>query len=416
MGRRIKKLKKIRIHREGTDTLIYSVLAIGLVAYLLYHFVDNKIPFWSFAVIFGAAWLVVLNFYRCPIRFFEDDTERLVVAPADGKIVVIEEVMENEYFHEKRLMISIFMSLFNVHANWFPVDGKVKKVNMKNDSILSAGVYPAWHPWLKLIAYSTNKTMQSFHTRDINKIEVFDSQSDLIIYDVDKNEVTNIENDSTEFECYPAWSPDGKWLYYVSAHFEFCDTIPHEAECIKRSKEIKYSIYRKSFNPETMQFGPREMVFDAASLGKSATLPRISPDGKYLLFSMGEWGCFHIWHRDADLYMLRLADNKVWPLTKTNSPQAESFHNFSSNGKWIIFSSRRNDGDYTRLFFAHVDADGNTTKAFELPQQDPDFHRMFMKSYNIPEFMRGPVTIKPQEFADVLRNDNIEPVKYRSKK
>ena len=141
MGRRIKKLKKIRIHREGTDTLIYSVLAIGLVAYLLYHFVDNKIPFWSFALIFGAAWLVVLNFYRCPIRYFEDDTERLVVAPADGKIVVIEEVMENEYFHEKRLMISIFMSLFNVHANWFPVDGKVKKVVHKDGNY-----HKAWLP------------------------------------------------------------------------------------------------------------------------------------------------------------------------------------------------------------------------------------------------------------------------------
>ena len=141
MGRRIKKLKKIRIHREGTDTLIYSVLAIGLVAYLLYHFVDNKIPFWSFAVIFGAAWLVGLNFYRCPIRYFEGDTERLVVAPADGKIVVIEEVMENEYFHEKRLMISIFMSLFNVHANWFPVDGKVKKVVHKDGNF-----HKAWLP------------------------------------------------------------------------------------------------------------------------------------------------------------------------------------------------------------------------------------------------------------------------------
>ena len=141
MGRRIKKLKKIRIHREGTDTLIYSVLAIGLVAYLLYHFVDNKIPFWSFAVIFGAAWLVVLNFYRCPIRYFEGDTERLVVAPADGKIVVIEEGMENEYFHEKRLMISIFMSLFNVHANWFPVDGKVKKVVHKDGNF-----HKAWLP------------------------------------------------------------------------------------------------------------------------------------------------------------------------------------------------------------------------------------------------------------------------------
>ena len=141
MGRRIKKLKKIRIHREGTDTLIYSVLAIGLVAYLLYHFVDNKIPFWSFALIFGAAWLVVLNFYRCPIRYFEDDTERIVVAPADGKIGVIEEVMENEYFHEKRLMISIFMSLFNVHANWFPVDGKVKKVVHKDGNY-----HKAWLP------------------------------------------------------------------------------------------------------------------------------------------------------------------------------------------------------------------------------------------------------------------------------
>ena len=141
MGRRIKKLKKIRIHREGTDTLIYSVLAIGLVAYLLYHFVDNKIPFWSFALIFGAAWLVVLNFYRCPIRYFEGDTERVVVAPADGKIVVIEEVMENEYFHEKRLMRSIFMSWCNVHANWLPVDGKVKKVVHKDGNY-----HKAWLP------------------------------------------------------------------------------------------------------------------------------------------------------------------------------------------------------------------------------------------------------------------------------
>ncbi|MGM9734708.1 MAG: phosphatidylserine decarboxylase family protein [Prevotella sp.] len=141
MGRRIKKLKKIRIHREGTDTLIYSVLAFGLVAFLLYHYIDNKIPFWSFSVIFGAAWLVVLNFYRCPIRYFEGDTERVVVAPADGRIVVIEEVMENEYFHEKRLMISIFMSLFNVHANWFPVDGKVKSVVHKDGNY-----HKAWLP------------------------------------------------------------------------------------------------------------------------------------------------------------------------------------------------------------------------------------------------------------------------------
>ena len=106
------------------------------------RYVDTKIPFWAFVVIFGSVYAVVLNFFRCPIRYnSEEDTEKLVVAPADGKIVVIEEVEENVYFHEKRLMISIFMSLFNVHANWFPVDGKVKYVHHQNGNY-----HKAWLP------------------------------------------------------------------------------------------------------------------------------------------------------------------------------------------------------------------------------------------------------------------------------
>ena len=133
MGKRIKKLKKIRIHREGTDTLVWSFVIIAAIALILWRYVDTKIPFWAFVVIFGSVYAVVLNFFRCPIRYnSEEDTEKLVVAPADGKIVVIEEVEENVYFHEKRLMMSIFMSLFNVHANWFPVDGKVKYVHHQN--------------------------------------------------------------------------------------------------------------------------------------------------------------------------------------------------------------------------------------------------------------------------------------------
>ena len=99
-------------------------------------------------------------------------------------------------------------------------DGEIKKINMRNDSILSAGVYPAWHPWLKLIVYSTDKTHQSFHTTDKNKIEVYDLKSDIIAFDINHNEVTNLENDSTEFEVFPAWAPDGKTLYYCSAHYD----------------------------------------------------------------------------------------------------------------------------------------------------------------------------------------------------
>ena len=142
MGKRIKKLKKIRIHREGTDTLVWSFVIIAAIALILWRYVDTKIPFWAFVVIFGSVYAVVLNFFRCPIRYnSEEDTEKLVVAPADGKIVVIEEVEENVYFHEKRLMISIFMSLFNVHAKWFPVDGKVKYVHHQNGNY-----HKAWLP------------------------------------------------------------------------------------------------------------------------------------------------------------------------------------------------------------------------------------------------------------------------------
>jgi phosphatidylserine decarboxylase len=142
MIRRLKKLKKIRIHREGTNTLIYSFITLAAIAIILWRSFDTKIPFWAFTAVFGTVYLIVLNFYRSPIRYFDsDDTEKIVVAPADGKIVVIEEVEENEYFHDKRLMISIFMSLFNVHANWFPVDGKVKFIRHQNGNY-----HKAWLP------------------------------------------------------------------------------------------------------------------------------------------------------------------------------------------------------------------------------------------------------------------------------
>ena len=142
MGKIKKKLKKIRIHHEGTNTLFYGAIAIILIALILWFAVPTKIPFGIFLVVFGTIYGIVLNFYQCPIRYFSsEDTEGIVVAPADGHIVVIEEVDENEYFHDRRLMISIFMSLFNVHANWFPVDGKVKFVRHQDGNY-----HKAWLP------------------------------------------------------------------------------------------------------------------------------------------------------------------------------------------------------------------------------------------------------------------------------
>ena len=293
-------------------------------------------------------------------------------------------------------------------------DGKLKKVNMKNDSILSAGVYPAWHPWLNLIVYSTDKTHQNFHTTHSDKIEVYDAASDIIAYDVEKGEVTNLENDTTEFEVFPAWAPDGRTLYYCSAHFDRDSSVSRVSDVINRYQELKYNIYKKSFDPDTRQFGPHELVFSADSLDKSAVLPRISPDGRFLVFTLATYGYFHIWHHDADLWMMDLQTGACGPMNEVNSNDTESYHTWSSNGRWLVVSSRRDDGTFTRPFFAHIDKDGKCSKPFELPQADPDYHRQFLRCYNIPEFMKGPVTISPQTFADLLKGEG-EPVKYVGK-
>lgn len=131
MGKRLRKLRKIRLHHEGVTTLVLGFIVFAVLNALVYYLTAPFCPMISyvFAGITAVVYLVVVNFFRCPIRRYEDpDTDGLIIAPADGKVVVVEEVEENEYFHDRRLMVSIFMSLFNVHANWVPCDGKVKLV------------------------------------------------------------------------------------------------------------------------------------------------------------------------------------------------------------------------------------------------------------------------------------------------
>ena len=282
-------------------------------------------------------------------------------------------------------------------------DGDIRKINLKTDSTLSAGVYPAWHPTHNYIAYSVNNTGQSFHTRDNEKIEVQDIASDLILYDIDLNEVTRVESDTTEWECFPCWSPDGRWLYYVSAHYEATQFSIREREIIDRYQEFKYNLYRKSFDPTTKHFGEKELVYDAAAKGRSVTLPRVSPDGRYLLMTIGDYGVFHIWHRSADLLLLDLQKGTTRMLSEANSPDTESFHNWSTNGRWILFSSRRDDGSFTRLYLSYFDRNGKAHKPFVIPQQNPGFYQEFYRSYNIPEFMTGPVTVKPHAIAAAMQ-------------
>ena len=287
-------------------------------------------------------------------------------------------------------------------------DGKVSRVNLKRDYTISSGVYPSWHPTAKIIAFSTNQTRQAFHTSNPNKLEVYDLASDLILYDVTTDSVSVVSADPDLLEVYPTWSPDGKYLYY-------CKSVPLPEEMRDKDirttyKKVQYNMYRRSFDLATHKFGEEELVYDAASKDRSVTLPRISPDGRYILFAEGQYGCFHIRHRDGDIVCLPL-EGKTLPLVKDSTAIdltglnsdgfADSYPTWSSNGRWIMCSSRRGDGNFSRLYFSYF-KNGKVEKAFLLPQEDPEHNSFRLKCYNRPEFMVEPVKISVDEFSKVF--------------
>ncbi|MDR2474999.1 MAG: hypothetical protein LBD45_03995 [Bacteroidales bacterium] len=289
--------------------------------------------------------------------------------------------------------------------------GAIEKISLKTEHTVSAGVYPSWHPAGRFIAYSVNNTGQNFHTRNTEKIEVMDSESDIILYDADKREICMVAGSVNEMETFPSWSSDGKYLYYASARFEYRDrTDSHamEVELADRYRDVRYSLMRKQFDEEKMTFGATDTVFDAAAVGKSATFPRESPDGRYLMFTLGDYGNFHIWHKSADLYLMDMQTRQVRPMTGVNSAEVESYHEWSSSGRWIVFSSRRDDGSYTRPYIAYFDRLGREHKPFILPQEDPEFYGQFFKSYNIPSFMVEPVQPSRRDFVKAVMKNAIQ--------
>ena len=276
-------------------------------------------------------------------------------------------------------------------------NGKIEICNPVTDKYKLNCVYPYWHPSGRFIAYSQNNTAQAFHCSSPNRVEVYDLKSRVVVYDTLENKLLTtkaLNNDST-FTTEPAFSNDGKYLYFTTAK---------ALDMAKHTQEVRYDICRIEFNAQNGEFGKVDTLLKLSSDTLTAAFPRPSYDGKYLLYTKFNYGQFAIWHKEADLWMLNLKNGKTFALEKSNGKDADSYHSWSQNSRWIIFESRRDDGFYTRLYIAFVNEDGTTEKAFMIPQKSPEDNRRLMLSYNVPEFSTKEFKLNKAELETKLKS------------
>ena len=279
--------------------------------------------------------------------------------------------------------------------------GRTNLLASVNDSLGGAMVYPYWHPQGRFVAFSTNKTSQLFHSGLNKRIEVFDGQSDVFVYDTETHTTlrdTLIMKKYWAENC-PAFSPDGKWLYFTTAKRQ---NYPQDYD-----KE-KYSLCRVSFDERTGKIGNSvDTLVNANNTGKSVTWPRPSYDGRYVMFTQLDYGYFSIWHPESDLWLLDLHNSETRSIEEVNSNSSESLHNWSSNSHWFFFTSRRDDGLYTQVYFASIDEHGKATKPFLMPQHNPKryYHRS-LYSFNTPDFISSPIKANSKGLGRRLKKDS----------
>jgi hypothetical protein len=290
----------------------------------------------------------------------------------------------------------------SLSGTYFVNDKTVQRKELSTQNMPGNAVYPSWHPSGKYLAFSSNQMYSVIHMRPESNIELYDSFSTLVIYNIERNEISVCgDDDVTQYmDTYPVWSPNGEYLY-------FCRT-----DQIKPGfdyKKIKYDIARRSFDKETGLFGKPEIIFNALEINKSASFPTISPKGRYLIFTLHDYGAFPNWHKEADLYLLDLKTGKYnkMPL---NSSDTESYCSWSSNGRWLVFSSKRGDGLTSRSYLAYFGGPDTIGKPFILPQKDPGFYKRFDKSFNRPEFVTGKIKINPRSFVTASEKESVKAV------
>jgi len=283
-------------------------------------------------------------------------------------------------------------------------DGKLRKINTRAKGMISNAVYGDFHPDGRYAVFSTNIIIPELHANRTDRLEVYDTASDLVVIDLDSDKAITqpFLSDTTAFETFPVFSADGKWIYFCSApKVPLPDSI----------KSLKYNICRVGFDASKGEIGTKvDTLWNAKKMGGSVCHLKASPDGKLLLYTVADYGTFPIWHREADLQMMNLKTGEIDRLKKVNAPNSDSYHSWSSNSSWFVFASKRDDGIYGKPYFCYIDASGKTYKPFVLPQRDPETYDNMLKSFNIPDLSASLVPFDAADIEKVYLKQETEQV------
>ena len=258
-------------------------------------------------------------------------------------------------------------------------NGTLRKLTLKAAGMLSATVYGELHPEGRFGVFSTNIIWPSFHTMAASRMEVYDSESDLTVADFVNNRMINVPHVARDdkFETFPCFSADGKSVYYCVA-----DTVSLPSQV----KDCLYDLVRADFDPETGLISEQvDTVWSARANNGSVCHPKVSPDGRWLMFTVADYGTFPLFHPECTLYLADLQTGEIRPMDEIKGDKSDSYHSWSSNSRWFVFASKRGDGQYGKPYFCHLDADGHTTKPFVLPQKSARFYLYNLKSFNVPD-------------------------------
>ncbi len=257
--------------------------------------------------------------------------------------------------------------------------------------------FTAWHPNGRLLACSFSKPQLLLHSQKNDMRDIVEFESWIGYLSADSNVVRRIPGlaDETRLQTCPTWSPDGRYLYFCGAPRLFGGF----AEMLQSDfTQVKYDLLRVAYDPERDQWGEVETILPAQATGLSAAQLRISPDGRWLTFCLCAYGCWPTYHPESDLYMIDLKAGRETgqfqhKKMELNSDECESWHGWSANSRWIVFSSKRGNPLFNRPYLAYVDQQGKCGKPFIVPQKDPGFYDACLKTYTIPVLAAKPVSV-----------------------